>query len=54
MDTDGDGFIGKDQLRDFVRSLGEHDDELVANMMATADQAKDGRIGVAQFCRAFE
>ena len=54
MDTDGDGFISKDQLRDFVRSLGEHDDELVANMMATADQAKDGRIGVAQFCRAFE
>jgi len=54
MDTDGDGFISKDQLRDFFRSLGEHDDELVANMMATADQAKDGRIGVAQFCRAFE
>lgn len=39
MDTDGDGLISKEQLRDFVRSLGEHDDELVANMMATADQA---------------
>ena len=50
MDTNGDGFVTKEELKQMLGSLGEPvDDSVVNEMMAVADTNGDGKLRVTLF-----
>ena len=51
LDTDGSGFITKDNLKELVAAQGceELSDEDADKMIATCDQSGDGKVSFAEF-----
>jgi calmodulin len=53
MDSNGDGFISKDELKSMLASLGEPVDDAVINeMIALADTNGDGKVDFNEFVAA--
>ena len=53
MDTNGDGFVTKDELKAMLSSLGEPvEDSVVNEMMAVADVNGDGKVDFNEFVNA--
>ena len=53
MDTNGDGFVTKDELKQMLGSLGEPvDDSVVDEMIAVADTNGDGKVDFNEFVQA--
>jgi len=52
IDTNGDGFITKDELKQVLSLSGiEADDELVNNMMKEADTNGDGKVDLEELIK---
>ena len=53
MDSNGDGFVSKDELKSMLSSLGEPVDDAVINeMIAVADTNGDGKVDFNEFVAA--
>ena len=53
MDTNGDGFVTKDELKAMLSGLGEPvDDSVVDEMVAVADTNGDGKVDFNEFVAA--
>ena len=53
MDTNGDGFVTKDELKAMLSGLGEPvDDSVVDEMVAVADTNGDGKVDFNEFVTA--
>ena len=53
MDTNGDGVVTKEELRNLLKGLGEEvDDSVVDEMIKIADENNDGKIQFDEFVKA--
>eukprot|EP00356_Strombidium_inclinatum_P013509 CAMPEP_0170487134 /NCGR_PEP_ID=MMETSP0208-20121228/6000_1 /TAXON_ID=197538 /ORGANISM="Strombidium inclinatum, Strain S3" /LENGTH=93 /DNA_ID=CAMNT_0010761311 /DNA_START=3 /DNA_END=284 /DNA_ORIENTATION=+ len=53
MDTNGDGFVTKDELKNLLKGLGEEvTDEVVDEMIKIADENGDGKVEFTEFVKA--
>ena len=53
MDSNGDGFVTKDELKTMLSSLGDAvEDSVVDEMMAVADLNGDGKVDFNEFVAA--
>ena len=53
MDSNGDGFVSKDELKSMLSSLGEPvDDAVIDEMIAVADTNGDGKVDFNEFVAA--
>ena len=53
MDTNGDGVVTKEELKSLLKGLGEDvNDGVVDEMIAIADDNKDGKIQFEEFVKA--
>ena len=53
MDTNKDGFVTKDELKNLLKGLGEDvTDEVVDEMIKIADENGDGKVEFNEFVKA--
>ena len=53
MDTNGDGVVTKEELKNLLKGLGEEvNDEVVEEMIKIADENGDGKIQFDEFVKA--
>ena len=53
MDSNGDGFISKDELKSLLSSLGEPvEDKFIDEMIAAVDPNGDGKVDFNEFISA--
>ena len=53
MDTNGDGVVTKEELKNLLKGLGEDvNDAVVDEMISIADDNKDGKIQFEEFVKA--
>ena len=53
MDTNGDGVVTKEELKNLLKGLGEDvSDEVVDEMIKMADENGDGKIQFEEFVKA--
>merc|ERR1712168_1044170 len=53
LDTDGSGFIEKDEMMKFLESQGYCvNDQMVDHIMRACDTTRDGKLNYAEFLRA--